>query len=82
MSLGTTYSPTVPVGGAASYKLMAIEKCTDVFKGFFFVWMGRGGVEGRIYVGGFFHVFYFVFFIIFMGEENFNKGGAGLSSII
>ena len=63
MSLGTNYYPTVPVVGAASYKLipvftlvMVIGKCTDVFTGIFlfFLWGGEGEVEGG-YVGGSFH---------------------------
>ena len=44
MFLGVTYSPTVPGGGVASYKLqpvftyiMVIGKCTDVFRGIFLV---------------------------------------------
>ena len=49
MSLGRTYSSTVPVEGAASYKLfdlclhivMVIGKCIDVFRVNFFV----GGEE-------------------------------------
>ena len=57
MSLGMTYSPTVPGGGAASYKLrpvlhiiMVIGKCTDVFRGIFLV-LGVG-LRGGDYVGG------------------------------
>ena len=59
MSLGTTYSPTVPVGGTTNYKfdqclhkVMVIGKCTDVFRGIF--WLGEGLRTGG-YVGGTFH---------------------------
>ena len=57
MYLGMTYSPTVPGGGAASYKLrqclhiiMAIGKCT-AFSGDFFLVLGVG-LRGRSSVGG------------------------------
>ena len=57
MSLGMTFSPTVPGGGAASYKLrpvftynyceeMVIGKFYSRFSGDFFCGFG-GGVEGR-----------------------------------
>ena len=58
MSLGTTYSPTVPVGGATSYKfdhclhiVMVIWKCTDVFRGIFRSG-GGGGLRREEYAGG------------------------------
>ena len=52
---------------------MVIGKCTDVFRGIF--WLG-GGVEKRSYVGklsmeGF-----------LMGEEDFHEGDAAFSNII
>ena len=48
MSLGTTYSPAVPVG-----REVVTGKCTDVFRGIFF---GLGGeLRGEGYVGGYFH---------------------------
>ena len=56
MSLGMTYSPTVPGGGAASYKLWPVFTYSNGywevyrrFQGDFLVW---GGVEGGGYVGG------------------------------
>ena len=59
MSLGMTYSPKVPGGGAATYKLdqclhiiMVIGKCTVGFRGFFFGF--GGGVEGRGLCGSIF----------------------------
>ena len=52
MSLGMTYSPTVPGGGAASYKLRPVFTYNNgywevysVFREFFFGF--GGGVEGR-----------------------------------
>ena len=57
MSLGMTYFPAVPVGGAASYKrlhiVMVTGKCTDVFRRIFLV--GGGGELRADYVGGSFH---------------------------
>ena len=51
MSLGTTYSPTVPVGGQqvtnfdqCLHIVMVIGKCTGVFRRIFLV---GGGVEKR-----------------------------------
>ena len=59
MSFGTTYSPAVHVGGAASYKLWPVftysngtGKCTDVFRLFL---VGGGRVEGSGYMGGSLH---------------------------
>ena len=72
MPFGMTYSPTVPVGGAKSYYVMVIGKCTDVLWGVF-IWLGAG-VEKR---GNFSWRKKFV-----MGEENFHEGSAGFSSII
>ena len=52
MSLGMTYSPTLPGGGAASYKLRPVFTYNNgywevhsVFRGFFFGF--GGGVERR-----------------------------------
>ena len=57
ISLGMTYSPTFPVGGAASYKLwpmfpciMVIGKCTYAFRGIFLV--DGKGLRGRGLNGG------------------------------
>ena len=80
MSLGTTYSPTVPVGGAASYKLWPVFTYSNSYweayrhlQGDFFGW-GEGWEEG-----------------IMWGElsmeefdtekENFHEEGAGFSGI-
>ena len=64
MSLGMTESPTIPGGGAASYKfdqclhiVMVIGKCTDVFRGILFclgVGLG-GGYVGGSFLGGICH---------------------------
>ena len=53
---------------------MVTGKCTNVFRGIFFCLGGdlRGGVTWEdIYMEK-----------LVMGEENFNEGGAGFSSII
>ena len=79
MSLGTTYSPAVPVGGAVSYKLWPVFtysngywKVYRRFQGDFF------GLEGR--VGGTWEDISLQ--ELLMGKENFNEGGAVFSSII
>ena len=84
MSLETTHSPTVPVGGQVTsfdqclHIVMVIGKCTDRFRGIF--WLGggvaKGGCEGVAkgevtFRGG-----------IVMREEDFHEGGASFSSII
>ena len=80
MSLGTTYSSTIPVGGAASYKLWPVFthsngywKCRDTFRGIFF-WLEEGlkrwGYLGDLSMEEF-----------IIGEENFDEGGAGFLSI-
>ena len=58
MSLGMTYSPTVPGGGAASYKLRPVFTYNNgywevysVFRGFFFLVL-EVGLRGGSYVGG------------------------------
>ena len=81
MSLGMTYSPTVPGGGAASYNLRPMFTYNNGywevyrrFQGIFFVvlWVGlRGGsmwedLSLERYV---------------MGEQKFNEKGAGFSKI-
>ena len=80
MSLGTTYSPTVPWEGPKVTNfdqclpiVMVIWKCRDVFRGIY-----RSGEELRRggYVGGT-SLEEFV-----MGEENFHEGSTGLSRII
>ena len=82
MSLGTTYSTTVPVGEAASYKLWPAFAYSNGywevyrrFQGYFFGWkegLRRGGYVGETFHGG----------IFVMGEEDFHEGGAAFSSII
>ena len=78
MSLGTTYSSTVPVGWATNFDqclhiVMVIGKCTCVFRRIF--WLGEGLKRGG-YTGGT-SIEEFV-----MGEENFHEGSAGFTSII
>ena len=58
MSLGMTYSPTVPGGGAASYKLRPVFTYNNGywevysrFQGIFFLVLGVG-LRGGGYVGG------------------------------
>ena len=82
MSLGTIYSPTVPMGGlqvtnfdCCLHILMAIGKCTVVFRGIFLVWRGGGGEVEVGYVGGSFHGG-------ICHGESFNEGGLGPSNII
>ena len=82
MSLRPTYSPQSPREGLqvtnsdlCLHIVMVIGKCTEVFRGIF--WSGGREFEGRVcYVGGSFHGG------ICHGEENFNEGGAGFTSII
>ena len=80
MSLGTTYSPTVPVGGATRYKLWPVLTYSngylEVYRRFqvvFLVWGGwkEGDMVGELFLEEF-----------IMGEENFQEGSAGFSSII
>ena len=81
MSLGLTYSPTVPRGGAASYKLWpAFTYSNDYLEvyrpfqdDFFFV--GGGWGKGATWEDLPLEEFV-------MGEEKFHEGGAGFSSII
>ena len=51
MSLGTTYSPTVPVGGATSYKLWPVPTYSngdwEVYNRFQGNLVVEGGVEKR-----------------------------------
>ena len=79
MSLGTTYSPAVPVGGAASYKLWPVFTYSNgywwVYWCFQFFFILAGRVEGEVMLENIFME------EILMGEENFNEGGAGFSSI-
>ena len=80
MSFGTTYSPTIPVGGATSYKLWLVLTYSngywEVYRGFQedFLVGGRGWEEGDML--GELSVEEFV-----MGEENFHEGSAGFTSI-
>ena len=81
MSLGTTYSPSVPVGGATSYKLWPVLTYSNGywevyrrFQGDFLVGQ-RGWEEGDML--GELSIEAYV-----MGEENFHEGSAGFSSII
>ena len=81
MSLGTTYSPTVPVGGATSYKLWPVLTYSngywEVYRRFQEDFFGLGeGLRRGGYAGGTF-LREFV-----MGEENFHEGRAGFTSII
>ena len=68
MSLGMTYSPTIPGGGAATltttnfdqclHIVMVIGKCTDVFRGILFclgVGLNRGDYVGGSFLGGICH---------------------------
>ena len=80
MSLGTTYSPTVPMGGLqvknfdqCLHIVMVIGKCTGVFRRIF--WL-EAGVEKRGDMLGELSIEEFV-----MGEENFHEGSAGFTSI-
>ena len=81
MSLGTTYSPAVPVGGAASYKLWPVftysNSYWEVYRRFQGDSFGLGGSWG----GG---VTWEDISMekLLMGEENFNEGDTGCSSII
>ena len=54
MSLVTTYSPTVPVGGATSYKLVVTYSngYLEVYRRFQGDLLVGGVVEKRGYVGG------------------------------
>ena len=61
MSLGMTYSPKVPGGGAATYKLRPVFTYNNGywevysrFQGIFFLVLGVG-LRGGGYVGGSFH---------------------------
>ena len=81
MSLGTSYSPPVPVEGLQVTSLdqclhivMVIGKCADAFRGIF---LAGGGVEGRGLCGGELPMEEFV-----IGKENFYEGGAGFLIII
>ena len=76
-----TYSPTVPGGGAASYKFRPMFTYDNGywevyrhFQGDFLIW-GRGWKEGDML--GEISIEEFV-----MGEENFHEGSAEFSSII
>ena len=76
MSLGTTCSSTVPVGGAASYKLWPVFTHSNDywevyrrFQGIFLGW-GEGVIPGDLSMEE-----------LVMGEENFHEGGAGFCSI-
>ena len=82
MSFGMTYSPKVPGGGAASYKLWPVFSYNNGywevyrrFQGEFFWFggwvLGEGAMWDQLYLDE--HV---------MGEEKFNEKGAGFSSII
>ena len=80
MSLGMTYSPTIPGGGLqvtnfdqSLHIVMVIGKCTDVFRGILFclgVGLRGGGYVGGSFLGGVGH-----------GGKKFNEKGVGFSSI-
>ena len=65
MSLGMTYSPTIPGEGLqvtnfdqCLHIVMVIGKCTDVFRGILFylgVGLRRGGYVGGSFLGGICH---------------------------
>ena len=83
VSLGTTYSPAVPVGGVASYKLWPVFTYSNGywevygrFRGDFFGFLGEGVEVGGGYVGG------SSMEKFLKGEETFNEGGVGFSIII
>ena len=75
----TTYSTTVPVRGAASYKLWAIFKYSnsywEVYRHLIFWFLGREKLMGVMWEDLSTEEFV-------MGEDNLNEGGAGFSSII
>ena len=81
MSLRLTYSPTVPGGGAASYKLWPVftynNGYLEVYKPFQedFSVGGRGWGEGATWEDLPMNQFV-------IREEGFHEGGAGFSSII
>ena len=82
MSLGPTYSPTVPVGGATSYKLWLLLTYSNGylevyrrFQGDFLVSWEAGCKEGDM-------LWELSLEEFIMGEENFYEGSAGFSSII
>ena len=80
MSLGMTYSPTVSGGWAASYKLWPVFTYSngywEVYRrfsgGLFWFWGAWG--EGAMWEDLSLKEYV-------MGEEKFNEGGAGFSSI-
>ena len=76
-----TYSPTVPGGGAASYKLWPVFTYSNGYwevyrrfqEDFFLVWgwgLGKGAMWEDLSLEEY-----------VVGEENFNEKGAGFSSI-
>ena len=81
MSLGMTYSPTVPGGGAASYKLWPVLTYNNGywemysrFQGIFFWFWGWGWGEGAMWEDLSLEKYV-------MGEQKFNEKGAGFSKI-
>ena len=75
-----TYSPAVPVGGAASYKLWPVFTYSsgywEVYRRFQGDVFGLGGrIEGGTWED-------ISMKKLLMGGYNFNEGGAGYSSII
>ena len=83
MSLGTTYSSAVPVGGVASYKLRPVftydNGYWEVYGGFHGDFFGLGG---RVEVGGGVTWEDPSMEKLLNWEETFNEGGAGYFSII
>ena len=83
MSLGTTYSPAVPVGGVASYKLRPAFTYSNGywevygrFQGDFF------GLGGRVEVGGGGGTWADLSMEkLIMVEEIYNEGGAGFLAL-
>ena len=81
MSLGTTYSPAVPVGGAASYELWPVFTCSNGYWEVYRRFQGDFLFRGEIWGGGVTQEDISMEKLV-MGEENFNEGGAGFPSII
>ena len=83
MSLGTTYYPTVSLGGVASYKLWPVFTYSNGYWDVYgrFQWDFFFGLGGRVKVGG--GTWEDLSMEkLFMGEETFNEGGAGFFCII
>ena len=81
MSLGTTYSPAVPVGGAASYKLWPVFTYSNGYWEVYRRFQGDiFGLEGELRGGVTWEDLSME--ELLMGEETLNGGGAGFFCII